>query len=813
MIRLLFLLVFVLVALESQAQKKLKVSLSTGHPIHIIEPGGPVIPELLIDNPDATPLRLVVELKYSSFNGKKSQQQSQVEVPAGGQAKLGLKAPFDELGVWNVDYTISGQEGGAKTSGMLSFAIMSPAGNHVKNRQFIFSMCSHPLRADAEQQKLEALAAALIGVTHMRVDGNWASFQPRAGLWRFERFDQMLEIFTAQGISLMPVLSNVPEWAVAKDAKPVYTDRKAHPRNMLPEINAWLEFVRTVVGRYKGKISYFEIWNEPDLHFANFTYDEYLKLLRLSYAAAKEANLEVKIFNGGLSSVAEVPFKGNCLGRTLKEGADDFDILAIHAHSVQDAYRQKLAKMFQQIKRENFTKPWFSHETGLTSIGGQERLQALTLYKKFIHTWALGAMGYSWYDLRNDGYDQYNREHNFGLLTRDFHPKPAYAAYNTISRLFAAANFKHTLLDDGKNYSYLFETPDGFLIAGWAETGSFPLFATTDADSAEIIDLMGNSSPLEINDGNVVIPHTEQPATIRLKQAKSFVPGGNLIALDGIPLFTGSRDSSLRLDLFNPFKSTQEFRFKVGDKVHSAKLASGEKKKITLPLPGRLCRDKLLKIDYKLRESGLRGCLEVPLARAASISAAPHAKPDFILDNASQRHELHPDNPHMLHMTWKGPADISAAIRLSLSGDNLVFDAEVDDDRHCQNHMDGEIWQGDSIQTALVFPRQAGAWELGFALSPTQTPVTHIWNLPADKTLDKKDIRLEVSRRGTKTVYKALIPMTALGIDREDLRKGFRFNVIVNDNDGDGRKGWMQLAPGLGNKVRGSDEYPVITME
>ncbi len=38
-----------------------------------------------------------------------------------------------------------------------------------------------------------------------------------------------------------------------------------------------------------------------------------------------------------------------------------------------------------------------------------------------------------WYDLRNDGTDRREREHNFGLLRHDYQPKPAYRVLTAIS--------------------------------------------------------------------------------------------------------------------------------------------------------------------------------------------------------------------------------------------------------------------------------------------------------------------------------------------------------------------------------------------
>ena len=56
------------------------------------------------------------------------------------------------------------------------------------------------------------------------------------------------------------------------------------------------------------------------------------------------------------------------------------------------------------------------------------------------------------------------------------------------------------------------------------------------------------------------------------------------------------------------------------------------------------------------------------------------------------------------------------------------------------------------------------------------------------------------------------IPLAALGIGRQALRDGFRFNLIVNDNDGQGRKGWIQVAPGLGGN-KDAEQYPFVVFE
>jgi len=69
-------------------------------------------------------------------------------------------------------------------------------------------------------------------------------------------------------------------------------------------IDAWLNYVRFVVSELKGKVKYFEVWNEPN--HPNFnknsaTGADYTELLKQTYAAIKDENPEAYVVSGGLS--------------------------------------------------------------------------------------------------------------------------------------------------------------------------------------------------------------------------------------------------------------------------------------------------------------------------------------------------------------------------------------------------------------------------------------------------------------------------------------------------------------------------------
>lgn len=51
--------------------------------------------------------------------------------------------------------------------------------------------------------------------------------------------------------------------------------------------------------------------------------------------------------------------------------------------------------------------------------------------------------------------------------------------------------------------------------------------------------------------------------------------------------------------------------------------------------------------------------------------------------------------------------------------------------------------------------------------------------------------------------------MAAIGLTQEQLKAGIQFNLLINENDGEGRDGWLQIAPGIG-EAKVPEKYPFI---
>lgn len=106
---------------------------------------------------------------------------------------------------------------------------------------------------------------------------------------------------------------------------PVFTDGSDAPgpgKSINPS-NAWARFVFTVVTRYKpggelaasqgwgpdAGVRVWEIWNEPDLAFFwDGTPQEYARLLKVAYMAAKQADPQARVMFGGLVYFEEDAF-------------------------------------------------------------------------------------------------------------------------------------------------------------------------------------------------------------------------------------------------------------------------------------------------------------------------------------------------------------------------------------------------------------------------------------------------------------------------------------------------------------------------
>ena len=162
---------------------------------------------------------------------------------------------------------------------------------------------------------------------------------------------------------------------------------------------------------------------------------------------------------------------------------------------------------------------------------------------------------------------------------------------------------------------------------------------------------------------------------------------------------------------------------------------------------------------------------------------------------------------------WTGPEDCSGRWWCGSDADALYFVAAIRDDVHHQpsDTAPDEMWRADSIQIGLDMAADAASvanvpqydadndYEIAFAVTDDGPRVYVLVNPTRQgQPLTLKDCAIVRDEAAKETRYEVAIPRRELGLDSAPSGRWIGMNVIVNDNDGNARKGWLQWAPGIG---------------
>ena len=152
---------------------------------------------------------------------------------------------------------------------------------------------------------------------------------------------------------------------------------------------------------------------------------------------------------------------------------------------------------------------------------------------------------------------------------------------------------------------------------------------------------------------------------------------------------------------------------------------------------------------------------------------------------------------------YRGNGDCSGRLRCAWDDQYLYVQAEVTDDVHAQKIAGEKLWNGDCVQIALRpgIPNPTRAYdgqerEIGLALTENGFALAYQWmGGPRMGILDNAPVI--VKREGSQTSYCAAIPWSALLMPAPSTGETFFFSFTINDNDGDGLRGWLEWTPGV----------------
>lgn len=214
------------------------------------------------------------------------------------------------------------------------FLFMAFGNNHPLNYDKLGINCHIPKVED-----LDLIKELKIG--WIRVDFTWDVIEPKKGEYRWDMVERVIKNAEERNIKILAILGYCPPWAS------MYGDIHDPPK----ETSEWVNFVKTIVSRYKGRLNHFTIWNEPNSRtFFRGSFNQFIEEVFLpAVSAIRESNPEAKIVGPDLAHLKGANWD-YWFKEMLSTFKDDLDIISHHC------YKSKPKKLKRKL--EGLVPPW-----------------------------------------------------------------------------------------------------------------------------------------------------------------------------------------------------------------------------------------------------------------------------------------------------------------------------------------------------------------------------------------------------------------------------------------------------------------------
>jgi hypothetical protein len=274
---------------------------------------------------------------------------------------------------------------------------------------------------------------------------DWSILEPNKGEWHFKKLDSHIALAQQHGVEIMLILKSTPTWASARPTEtgccyPLPWTSKgniAEARN----IEDWRTYIRTVATRYKGRVHYYELWNEPNVkRFYSGTVEQLVLLNRAAYQVLKEVDPSITVISSAMSP------DGNHLryfeDYLVQGGGNYADVIGYHFYVAPQSPEAMLSLIQQvqalMVKYKIDGKPLWNTETGWKIINRDRNINdeewagnslssvdaSAYIARSYILSWAAGVERLYWYAWghRSMGLTEYNART----------PKPVATAYTEV---------------------------------------------------------------------------------------------------------------------------------------------------------------------------------------------------------------------------------------------------------------------------------------------------------------------------------------------------------------------------------------------
>lgn len=283
---------------------------------------------------------------------------------------------------------------------------------------------------------------------------------------------------------------------------------------------AFRRYVEVVVGRLRGRVFGYEIWNEWNIGGGNppggprwGAPELYSLLVQEAVPAIRKLDPGAHVTCGSLADM-----NMEWLGAFVKSsGFALCDSLSLHPYVFLARTRNQpelifdfVSKAREVLVREGYgNKKILITEIGWPSHagkGGHFDVRVASYLSQFylMAPFAEGLSGAWWYELVDSGLDKTNKEHNFGLFDSSLAPKPPFYSFRFVSGILAKATpFSLQKNAPVRRVATYKLDAGGFVSAVWSANGD-PIQLKVVVGDIDVARLM-NGAEVDISSGFLVV--------------------------------------------------------------------------------------------------------------------------------------------------------------------------------------------------------------------------------------------------------------------------------------------------------------------
>jgi hypothetical protein len=238
----------------------------------------------------------------------------------------------------------------------------------------------------------------------------WYDLEPRKSEWNFSQLDQDVAVAEQHGIGLLLTLGQTPPWASSgPEGPPAWRPGGVAPPK---DERDWIDYLRTVVTRYKGRIHEYEIWNEPNLkEFFTGSIEQLLTLAKDAYRVIHEIDPTAVVVSPSITGEQGVAW----LDKYLTIGGGNYaDVIGYHFYVASKAPEiavETIQQIHSVLHKHSVDKPIWNTESGWLIHSDFEHPESGTsnvvlspveglsyVMRAYLVNWASNVSRLYWYD-------------------------------------------------------------------------------------------------------------------------------------------------------------------------------------------------------------------------------------------------------------------------------------------------------------------------------------------------------------------------------------------------------------------------------